>query len=112
MSKAAAIHAAVSLQLSSENKTVNLREALGAVIPAGPNNNPPERPAAYTADTIRGFLANVAFRLRADSPPLAFKWDAIDPQKCLTDQLWVVELAIAAVTSDVTETVSQAAPTK
>jgi hypothetical protein len=100
MSKAAAIHAAISLQLCSENKTVDLRQALGATPPGGA--------AAYTPDTIRAFLANVAFRLRADSPPLAFKWNEVNHERCLTDPLWVVELAIAEATSDI----PQAASTK
>jgi hypothetical protein len=52
----------------------------------------------YTAATIRGFLANVASRLRADTPPLAFNWSAIDSGKCLTDELWVVETVIADAT--------------
>jgi hypothetical protein len=93
MSKAAAIHTAICIQLASEGKSIP-----GWTEILGPTVNPAQA-GRYEKSTIRGFLANVASRLRADTPPLAFNWSAIDSDKCLTDPLWVVEQVIAGVTT-------------
>ena len=54
---------------------------------------------AYTKQTARSFLANVALRLRADTPPYLFKWSEIDLDDFLGSELWVLVEAIAGVTS-------------
>jgi hypothetical protein len=87
-SKAAAIHIAVSMQLASDGKDVSMIAKLG-VTPPNTAGNAAEIAACSTEDNIRAFLANVAFRLRGDTPPLAFKWTALDPKKCLADQRYV-----------------------
>jgi hypothetical protein len=101
MSKAAAVHTAILLQMASEGKTPPTMDTIlgpvtvpgvggaAATITAGP----------YAEGTIRGFLANVAFRLRSDAPPLAFNWSAVDPKMALAEKLWVVEVAIADATT-------------
>jgi hypothetical protein len=92
MSKAAAIYNAVRIQLASEQKPdPGLMGCLGVAQGA--------TPASYSPNTIGGFLANVASRLRADTPPLVFNWNSIDRTKCLNDQLWVVEQDMAAATA-------------
>lgn len=93
MSKAAAIHIAISVQIASEDKDMpHLNGHLGTVNNvAGPYDN----------NTIRGFLANVASRLRADTPPLLFNWSGLNEARCLNDKLWVVEQDIAAATTAV-----------
>jgi hypothetical protein len=87
MSKSAAIHMAICLQIASENKVVpEFTGVLG--VPAGA---PTGTVGLYDSTTIRGFLANVAFRLRNDTPPLEFKWSTMDADNCLSDKLWVLE---------------------
>ena len=96
MSKAAAIHTAITLEMAADGKDALDRRGRLADPAAAPR---------YTADTFRGFLAKVALRLRADTPPLAFEWSKI-PDAYLNQPLWLVEDAIANVTSEI----SQAAP--
>jgi hypothetical protein len=97
MSKLAAIHTAICLQIASENKAVpEFRGVLG-VTPGSPAGTT----GLYDATTIRGFLANVAFRLRNDTPALEFKWSSMDPDKCLSDKLWVLEQDIFERTTEI-----------
>ena len=84
----------------SKAAAISMRAKLG-VTPPNTAGNAAEIAACYTEDNIRAFLANVAFRLRGDTPPLAFKWTALDPKKCLADQRYVLEQAIAEVTTDI-----------
>ena len=101
MSKAAAIDIAIRLQLAADGKVEpGLRQCLGARTAAGTTAAGAD---VYNASSIRGFLANVAFRLRADSPPLIFDWAALDPAQCLSDDLWVLEQAIADKTTEMPE---------
>jgi hypothetical protein len=102
MSKAAAIHIAICLQVASENKAVPAFN--GQLGPTGPANAPVA--GLYDENSIRRFLANVAFRLRTDAPPLAFDWSKIDSAKILNYELWLVEDAIAGLTTEI----PQAAP--
>jgi hypothetical protein len=95
MSKAAAIHMAISLQMASEDKDVpNLNAVFGTI-------TDPPAPGRYNRDTIRGFLANIAFRLRTDTPAFEFKWTEMNTEKCLTDRLWVFEQDVFSKTTEV-----------
>ena len=101
MSKAAAIDIAIRLQLAAEGKTApDLTGRLGGT-PAVAGGAAAIL-GLYDEQSIRGFLANVAFRLRADTPPLVFDWAALNPKSCLDDNLWLVEQLIAAQTSELT----------
>jgi hypothetical protein len=98
MSKAAAIDIAVRLQLAADkNQARDLTGRLGSTPAAG---GAAAIDALYDQNSVRGFLANVAFRLRADTPPLIFNWAALDPASCLSDNLWVLERAIADNTTE------------
>jgi hypothetical protein len=100
MSKAAAIHAAIRLQLAADGKSVaDLRYRLGTT-PANEAGNTADIAAVYSLQQIRGFLANVAFRLRADTPALVFNWSTVDANQCLQDPLWVIEQNIAEQTTE------------
>jgi hypothetical protein len=95
MSKAAAIHTAICLQMAEDGKqALDPRGHLGDA-PPGANQDP-----RYTAATIRAFLAKVAIRLRADTPSLIFDWSKVPHAECLTDELWMVEDTIGKATSE------------
>jgi hypothetical protein len=86
MSKMAAVHTAISLQLATDGKNdVGMKETLAAVTPA----------PAYDANSLPLFLAKVAFRLRIDTPSLVFNWQAVNATQALTWQRWTLEETIA-----------------
>jgi hypothetical protein len=93
MSKAAAVYYAIMAQLAQEEKAARtLNQTLGAIAALAPFQ---PVVAAYDERTVRPFLARVALRLRADTPPLLFKWTAIDAATAVTDPLWMLVDAIA-----------------
>jgi hypothetical protein len=96
MSKMAAIHTAISLQLAMDGRN---RLEMTGTLAAATRDNPPVA-AAYDANTGLIFLARVAFRLLIDAPSLKF-----DPQSMkddyLTLQRWLLEDTIALKTQPV-----------
>jgi hypothetical protein len=95
MSKAAAIHIAVLTQMAIDNKGVaGLRDPICLAPNQAATNN------QYDDASIRAFAANVAFRLRGDTPPFDFKWSQTKLQNWRGSPLWLVEADIASATSE------------
>lgn len=55
--------------------------------------------AGYDQNSLRNFLAQVAFLLRADDPPLKFNWSKVDPAAAGQCALFAVIDLIAAETT-------------
>ena len=91
MSKMAAIDVAVRLQLVDEGKfTIDYQHAMNAA------------PYTYDKGGMQRFLLSVANRLKCDTPPLAFAWNSLNPDDCLTVTLPIligmIEIATTAKT--------------
>jgi hypothetical protein len=89
MSKMAAIDVAVRLQLISENKIIDYQQTLNT---AAPGYN-------YDESGIQTFLLSVANRLKLDNPSLSFAWRSLDPAKCTTATLPLLEAMIEDATT-------------
>ncbi|HTR85396.1 MAG TPA: hypothetical protein VMI56_13020 [Reyranella sp.] len=90
MSKMAAIHTAISLQLADDGKSdVSLDRTLKGPVRADPD---------YDRNTFLLFLSRVAFRLRIDTPSLIFDYRTIDPDKALDLPRLALEDTIALCT--------------
>lgn len=100
MSKAAAIHLAIRVQMAADGKSqLDLKDPIGGT-PAVPGGAAAVA-GPYSENNIRGFLANVASRLRSDTPPYDFNWSALNAQNFLHEGLWVLEGAIAGLTKEI-----------
>jgi hypothetical protein len=114
MSKNAAIHLAIATQLAREGKApLDLRYALGDAPVGVPNAIDDAADAGavrgharalrnyaedlrkngagglgYDEGATRNFLANVAFQLRADDPPLKFNWSKVSAADARTCKLY------------------------
>src|SRR5882762_1365831 len=86
MSKAAAIHVAIRVQMAAEgHPELDLRSPIGGTPAIG---NAAAVPGPYNNTSIRGFLANIASRLRSDVPAYDFNWSALKVQDFLHEGLW------------------------
>lgn len=65
--------------------------------------------AGYDANDLRNFLAQVAFILRTDDPPLKFNWSKIDPAAAAQCSLYAL---IDMIASETTDTGNKTADTK
>ncbi|MGO4872711.1 MAG: hypothetical protein ACLPGW_19260 [Roseiarcus sp.] len=124
MSKKAAIHLALATQMAIDGKP---RIGLNATLCGAPAAVPAEIAqdadagavrihvrqlrafadglktsaggAGYDQNSLRNFLAQVAFLLRADDPPLKFNWSKVDPAAAGQCALFAVIDLIAAETT-------------
>jgi len=67
MSKLAAVHTAVQLQLAADGKKVSYNDAINKA-----------NDGYADAEAIQRFLLGVANRLRLDTPSLRFDWSSVD----------------------------------
>jgi hypothetical protein len=96
MSKAAAIHMAIVTQMAVDNKSpIGLNSPIFAATGGAAGDH------KYAEASLRGFAANVAFRLRGDTPPFDFKWPQAKLESWLDTPQWLVESDIASLTDEV-----------
>jgi hypothetical protein len=92
MSKMAAIDVAVRLQLASERHETNYGVVMGSASAGGAGYG-------YSESTFATFLLNVANRLRLDTPPWIFSWQALTASNCLADTLALLIAKIETTTA-------------